>query len=160
MRSNRQTARHLLVETRIRIGKTLSAERGHIRHGIDVDQLVLVLNGASDVAHFDHDSLRELPLDGEVDRVGAILLEFRIEQRAVARGGTTIDAGEVRLRKSRRQRQYGCAQAVGADTENSVGIDAALPGALAGPARSDALHNLSDSDSVGGNSGHPDALRA
>src|SRR5205807_3063723 len=81
-------------------------------------------------------------------------------QGAVARGGTTVDAGKIRLRQNRRQRQYGRVQAIGADTENSAGIDSALPGALAGPARSDALHDLSDADSVGGHSGHPDALRA
>ena len=66
----------LLIYIRVRVGEALTGEGSHVRHRVDVDQLILAPDDSSDVAGFDDDLLRKLALDGEVDRIGAVLLEF------------------------------------------------------------------------------------
>src|SRR5215469_14811078 len=72
----------------------------HVRHRVDVDGLILVMDEAADVAEFQNHVGAELALDCQVPGVHSVGPEMRIERLPRSRC-RSIDAGKIRLRKSR-----------------------------------------------------------
>ena len=64
--------------------------RHHVRHSVDVDRLVFVLNPAADIAHFQRHSTMQLPLNCDVEGVHDVGPEVRI-QRLARTGRDAVD---------------------------------------------------------------------
>src|SRR5205085_6044918 len=93
-------------EVPIGLRKLLPALGEHVRHGIDVDWLILVIDEASEITNFQRDLAAELALDSQVKRIDHVRSEVRVKTlacscgSACASGSAIADSRIQRLRQS------------------------------------------------------------
>ena len=92
-----------VLQDRVGVGllKLLPAQRHHVRNRIEVDGLVFVGDSASDVAELQGNPVGQLALNGEVERIGYVWPEMRIQCLAGAARRLATYPWEEWLRQGR-----------------------------------------------------------
>jgi len=115
---NGDGATHRRFNSSVRLFKALATESHHVGDHVDIDGLVFVGDSATDVSDFHQYLRRNLPLNGEVERIHDVWPEMRIKSFTGGRRDV-VDARENRLRKRRCGGSQRGNVAVHIDTERS-----------------------------------------